>query len=588
MARPAVSDAVDRARQGGLLATAALDQRPHRIPNFAAENEALHKLAQALTTSAKAMLQELAQIALALCEATHAGINLVEEGADGKRRLRCIALEGGIDAGELAAIPADDSPDGITLHLGATQLFAYPRRHFPAVYAKLPDVVEMLVVPIPGLPEPWGTLWVMSCNEHHRFDPEHRRILTGLADFTCAALTISRAESEARRHALATEAANDALALAEEHKDNFIATLSHEVRNPLTPIDAELKVLRKVCQENPAALSALDVADRQIAQLQRLVDDLLDASRMKHGKLSIRPSYGDFQAIMADALRAIKAGVEQRGHQLTVAVPTYPVHVYADTARVVQIISNLLTNSVKYTPPGGEIEVSATAPDLVNSPAPGTPLQDVVITVRDNGLGISPGLLPYVFNMFSQSASARTRAEGGLGVGLSVVKYLVNAHNGRIDVSSGGEGKGTKVVVRLPIVCQRQSEQVGRPTAAVAPLRFLVVDDNVDSTEALGTLLELDGHEVKRARSGPEALLIVEAFTPDVALIDISMPEMSGAELARLLRERVDCSMTKLVAMTGYSEVEGEPRNAESAFDYKLIKPVSLDDLADILRRQPR
>jgi signal transduction histidine kinase len=585
METPAASDAVDRARQAGLLATAALDQRPHRIPDFAAENEALHRLARALTTSANAMLQELAHIARELCGATYAGIDLVDD-SGGKRHIRCAVLEGNITAGGLTAISVDDSPDGITLHLGAAQLFAYPKRYFTRLYPQLPEVVEELVVPIPGLPEPWGTLWVMSCDELYRFDAEDRRILTGLANFTCAALTIAKAESEARRHALEAEAAKDALALAEEHKDNFIATLSHEVRNPLMPIDAELKVLRNVCSVNPAALSALDVADRQIAQLRRLVDDLLDLSRMKHGKLSILPSYGVLQDIVADAVRAVKTEVEERQHHLSVTVPSYPVHVYADTARVVQIVSNLLTNSVKYTPPGGEIEVSAAAPDLSNRPAQGGYREEVVITVRDNGFGISPALLPYVFNMFSQSASARTRAEGGLGVGLAVVKYLVDAHNGRIDIFSEGEGKGTKVVVRLPIACQRPAEQEATPTPAGAPLRLLVVDDNVDATEALATLLELEGHEVKRARSGPEALAIVETFTPDAALIDIAMPGMGGVELAWRLRERGTCAMTKLVAVTGYSQSEGEQGEGKGPFDYQLIKPVSLDDLADILRRQ--
>jgi signal transduction histidine kinase len=586
MARSAESAAVDRASRAGVLATATLEQRPRRTPDFAAENEALHKLAQALTTSAKAMLQELAHIARELCGATHAGIDLVDD-SGGKRRFRCTTLEGGIDAGVLATIPGDDSPDGITLHLGSAQVFAYPKRYFAGLYSQLPDAVEELVVPIPGLPEPWGTLWVMSCHEHHRFDAEHRRILTGLANFTCAALTISRAESEARRHALEAEAAKDALALAEEHKDNFIATLSHELRNPISPIEAELKVLGRLCNDNPAALSALDIAGRQMAQLRRLVDDLLDLSRMKHGKLSIRPSCGRLQDIVADAVRAVRAEAEKKRQQLTVTVPTYPVHVYADTARVVQIVSNLLTNAVKYTPPDGKIELSAAVPELSNSGVQGTYREDVVITVRDNGAGISPVLLPYVFNMFAQSAFARTRAEGGLGVGLAVVKYLVDAHNGSVDISSEGEGKGTNAVVRLPIACQPPSaREDGAFATKVAPLRLLIVDDNVDATEALGTLLELGGHEVKRARSGPEALSIVETFTPDIALIDISMPAMSGTELARQLRQRVHCSMTKLVALTGYSNAEGEPSEAEGAFDSKFIKPVSLDDLADILRRQ--
>ncbi|WP_028217444.1 hybrid sensor histidine kinase/response regulator [Paraburkholderia oxyphila] len=583
MARSTSSAAVDRAKRSGVLATAALDQRARRVADFAAENEALHSLAHALTTSAGAMLRELARLARELCGATLAGIDLIEN-AGGTQCFHCKTLDGGLDAGALAAIPADDSPDGLTLELGTSQLFAYPKRHFTTQYAQLPDVVEQLVVPIPGLPEPWGTLWVMSCDKQHRFDAEHRRILTGLANFTCAALAIARAESEARRHALAAEAANHALALAEEHKDNFIATLGHELRNPLTPIEVELKVLRKVCNDNGTALSALDVADRQIAQLRRLVDDLLDLSRMRHGKLSMHRSCALLQDIVGDAVRAVKVQADHRQQRLAVNLPPYPVHVYADAARVIQILTNLLTNSVKYTPPGGEIDVSVKAPDIGDRPVPHTDCEEVVITVRDNGLGITPALQPYVFNMFSQSASARTRAEGGLGIGLAVVKYLVDAHHGDIDISSDGEGKGTRVVVRLPIACARPSGQDATPAPAVAPLRLLVVDDNADAAEALGTLLELDGHDVRRAQSGAEALLIVETFTPDVALIDLAMPGMGGAELARLLRERVRCSMTRFVAVTGYSQGEGEQTTCGSPFDYRLIKPISLNDLADILR----
>ena len=590
MAELSLSAAVDRARQAGVLVTDALDQRPHRTPDFSAENGALHRLAQALTTSSGAVLRELAHIARELCGATYAGINLARVDSGGKRQFHCSAFEGDIEVdAAVASIPADNSPDDMTLYLGCTQLFAHPQHHFDGLYAKLPDVVEALVVPIPGQPVPWGTLWVASRDKRHGFDAEHRRLLKALADFTCAALTISRAESEARRHAMAAEAAKDALALAEVHKDSFIATLGHELRNPLAPIDAELKVLRKLCTDKPPALSALDIVDRQVVHLCRLVDDLLDASRMKHGKHSIHPTYGLLQDIVADAVAAVKAEAERRQHRLTVNVPAYPVQVIADTARIVQVISNLLSNAVKYTPAHGKIDVLVEAPDLSNRPTAGGPLEDVIITVRDNGIGISPALLPYVFRMFSQSASARTRAEGGLGIGLSVVERLVDAHRGRVDLFSEGEGRGTQVIVRLPIASRRVSEDEEECAASVSPAstprRILVVDDNVDATEALGTLLELEGHEVKQAQSGREALSIVETFAPEVALIDIVMPDMGGTELARLLRERTQCATTRFVAMTGLSQLEAERPEASSLFAYKLLKPVSLGDLATVLRQ---
>ena len=239
---------------------------------------------------------------------------------------------------------------------------------------------------------------------------------------------------------------------------------------------------------------------------------------------------------------------------------------------------------MKYTPPGGDTTLVVDAPDIsaegMHTTSPGS----AVITVKDNGAGISASMLPHVFDMFAQSASARQHAEGGLGIGLALVKHLVTAHNGVITVASAGEDQGTEVTVRLPIVCERPGELAKASVHAATPVRILLVDDNADSTDALGTMLELEGHEVKRAHSGPDALSIVESFTPDVALIDISMPGMDGVELAQMLRLRAQCSLTKLVALTGYIDGASRYRSDERVFDGHLTKPLSLDDLEDVLR----
>jgi CheY-like chemotaxis protein len=204
--------------------------------------------------------------------------------------------------------------------------------------------------------------------------------------------------------------------------------------------------------------------------------------------------------------------------------------------------------------------------------------------VKDNGAGISSSLLPHVFDMFAQSASARRHAGGGLGIGLAVVKHLVTAHNGTVTIASAGEGQGTEVSLQLPIVCESTGEVTLIARRTMAPMRILLVDDSADATEAVGTLLELEGHEVKRAQSGPDALSIAESFTPDVALIDITMPGMDGLELAQLLRLRAQCCLTKLVALTGYTDAAGRLQTDERIFDGHLTKPLSLDDLADVLR----
>ncbi len=581
-----ITTALDaRTRRAEAVITTELETRAQRSPDFAAENDALHRLAQALSAHDGGVLQTLAGTALDLCGAQSAGISLLEHGRDGGRMFRWVALAGLATPFTNHVVTADDSLGSVTLALGAAQLFAFPQKHFSGLSASIPHAVEGLVVPIPGQREPWGVLWVMSHDERVHFDAEDRRILTSLANFTCAALTVTQAKADAEARAAEAEGARNALARAEVQKDDFIAMLAHELRNPIAPIDGALAVAQKLAAGSPAVLSALAVADRQVRQLKRLLRDLLDASGIRHGKLSVQRSHCLLADIVCDALAAVKLDTEGRQQELHADVPAYPVTVYGDPARLTQVISNLLWNAVKYTPPGGAITLSVQAPDPDTIPMEDSTPREAVITVRDNGIGISPAVLPHVFDIFTQSPSARPRAEGGLGVGLAVVKYLVNAHNGDVSISSEGEGKGTEVSVRLPIVCRAPVEPATATTHGAIPSRLLLVDDNADATEALATLLALEGHEVKCARCGPEALCIVESFTPDVALIDINMPGMDGRELARLLRQRAQCSATKLVALTGYADTAiRREEDAEGAFDCYLVKPLSLDDLAEVLR----
>jgi signal transduction histidine kinase len=584
MGRPSATSAADRARRAGTLVTSSLDTRPQRPPDFAAESSAMHRLAQALISSDDAMLQTLSDTALNLCGAGSAGIGLLERDVTGAAVFRWVAVSGECNALVGTTTPTDESPSGVALELAAGQLFSFPQRHFECLKHVASEVIEELVVPIPGTTEPWGTLWVMSHDRQHLFDAEDRRILTSLANFTCATLTITRAKADAEARAAEAEAARNALALAEARKDDFIATLSHELRNPIAPVDSALAAVRKLSADSPAVLSALDIADRQMRLLKRLVSDLLDASRIKHGKLSLHPSYGLLQDIVADAVTAMKSDVHTGHHDLHITVPPYPVTVHADLMRLMQVVCNLLSNAVKYTPPGGDISLTVEAPDLSSEPTPGESPGEAVITVKDNGSGIPASLLPHVFGMFAQSASARRHAEGGLGIGLAVVKHLVTAHNGTVTIASAGEGRGTEVTLRLPIVCASVEVWTATAPRTVEPKRILLVDDNADATEALGTLLELEGHEVKRATNGPDALAIVESFIPDVALIDIAMPGMDGQELAQLLRLRAQCSQTKLVALTGYNTKTSIPETDERVFDAHLIKPLSLNDLALVLR----
>jgi GAF domain-containing protein len=364
MVGPSAPSAADRARRAGTLVTSALDVRPHRPADFAAESESMHRLAQALTSSDGAMLQTLSDMALGLCEADSAGIGLLERDVDGVPVLRWVAVSGQCVAAVDTTTPTDDSPSGVTLELAAGQLFSFPQRHFACLKHIAPEIIEELVVPIPGEPEPWGTLWVMSHDREHLFDGEDRRILTRLANFTCATLTMARAKADAETRAAEAEAARNAVALAEARKDDFIATLSHELRNPIATVDSALAAARKLAAGYADVSSALGVADRQMQLLKRLVGDLLDASRIKHGKLSVQPSYELLQNIVTDAVTAMRSDVNCVQHRLHVAVPPYPVTVHADLVRLTQVISNVLSNAVRYTPPSGDITVSVEAPDL--------------------------------------------------------------------------------------------------------------------------------------------------------------------------------------------------------------------------------
>ncbi|SEI63750.1 ATP-binding response regulator [Paraburkholderia diazotrophica] len=583
MPRLSHSGAASDARRAQMLATRKLDTRPHRAPDYAAENKALHTLARALSASDTVMLQTLVDMALALCDAGSAGISLRDRDATQPSPFRWVAVSGRCAVYVDHVIPSDDSPAGVVLELDAPQLFAFPKRQFACMTDIEPEITEELVVPVPGVPEPWGALWVMSHDEAHHFDHEHRRILTSLANFTCAALSIRQANADAEARAAEAEAARRALAAAESNKDNFIAMLGHELRGPLAPVDSALAAAQKLAANSPVVLSALAVANRQVGQLKRIVSDLLDASRIRTGKLAVHRVYGLLGDIIKDAVGTVREEAQKRQHRLRVEQPPYPLTVFADAGRLTQVFSNLLWNAVKYTPSGGEITLRVEAPDPGAIPEHDSTPREVVIIVRDNGLGIAPDLLPHIFELFTQAPGVRMRAEGGLGVGLSVVRHLVSAHLGEIAIYSEGEGKGTEVIVRLPIVCRSQVEHAASTSHGIPPARILLVDDIPDATEALAILLTLDGHEVKRAQNGPEALSLVDSFTPDVALIDINMPNMDGYELARLLRQRPQCTSTRLVALTGYAGTTSE-RGADE-FDCYLVKPPSLEDLGEVLRR---
>ncbi len=357
--------------------------------------------------------------------------------------------------------------------------------------------------------------------------------------------------------------------------------LAHELRNPLAPITNSLHILRLAEDLDPALEKVREIMERQTNHLARLVDDLLEVSRITQGKIELRTEPIELAAVIRNAVETSRPLIDEGRHQLAIAMPTEAVPLVADPTRLAQVVSNLLNNAAKYTPTGGQIWLAA---EVESS--------QVVIRVRDNGRGIAPELLPRVFEKFAQLGNPEFRSHGGLGIGLTLSETLVQLHGGTISAHSDGVGQGSEFVVRLPLpACgeRKQATDTAAETAgkAAAGHRVLVVDDARDSLYILAKLLTAIGQEVSTAGSGAEALDVAKRVRPDVVISDIAMADMDGYELARRLRREPGMEQLVLVALTGFGQ-DGDRRRAEDAgFDHHLVKPVSLDTLKRLLSAVP-
>ncbi|MFO0604834.1 MAG: PAS domain-containing protein [Polyangiales bacterium] len=369
-----------------------------------------------------------------------------------------------------------------------------------------------------------------------------------------------------------SHAAAASLREADRRKDEFLALLAHELRNPLAPIRTGLQVLRLSAPDEAAAARARAMMERQVEHMVRLVDDLLDISRISRGKLELRQEPVDVREVVEQAVEASRPAVDAGRHTLTVSVPPRPLRVHGDLTRLVQVLSNLLHNAAKYTPPGGRIALD------VEPVAEG-----VALRVTDDGAGISAELLPRVFDMFVQADRTLVRAHGGLGIGLSLVRRLVEMHGGTVVAESAGTGRGSRFTVVLPLL--EPAADVPRPAAAAesvpraAPRRVLVVDDNEDAADALATMLGLLGAEAAVAHGGPAALRRAGEFKPDLVFLDIGMPDMDGYEVAGRLRREPGLRDVTLVALTGWGSESDKARSRAAGFDRHLVKPVGLQDV---------
>ncbi len=367
---------------------------------------------------------------------------------------------------------------------------------------------------------------------------------------------------------------------ADRRKDEFLATLAHELRNPLAPIRNGLTVMRLAGGDREAVEKARGMMERQVQQMVRLIDELLDLSRISRGKVELRRERVTLASVVTSAVETSRPLIEEAGHELLVRLPAEPVFLNADTTRLAQVFSNLLNNAAKYTERGGHIRLAAEAGN-----------GQVQVSIQDDGIGIPASMLPAIFEMFTQVDRSLEKAQGGLGIGLSIVKRLVEMHGGTVEARSAGHGKGSELIVRLPALASPAAEprptlgasDGGDSTEPAARRRVLVADDNVDSAESLAMMLELMGNEVRTTHDGVEAVETAEEFRPSVIVLDIGMPRMNGYDACRRIREQPWGREVIIVALTGWGQAEDKRRSKEAGFDRHLVKPIEPAALGELL-----
>ena len=394
-----------------------------------------------------------------------------------------------------------------------------------------------------------------------------------------SSLEVTMAETVATRAAIALDNARlyKDIEHADKQKNEFLSMLAHELRNPLAPIRNAVSVLRLQQEDQPDALWAQDVIDRQVTHMVRLVDDLLDVSRITRGKIRLEQKCLSVEQVIQSAVETSRPLIDANNHQLTVELPGEPLFVHADEARLAQVLSNLLNNAAKYTVAGGSIWINAKREG-----------NQAVFRVRDTGTGIPPEMLPKIFDLFTQVDQAIDRSQGGLGIGLTLVQRLVEMHGGSVHAASEGPGRGSEFTVRLPAVAGVASSNGNGQDLSEIPCgrrKVVVVDDNVDSAETLAKLMRLQGHSVRVAFDGPAALQLAQADKPDVVILDLGLPGITGFDVARILRDRGEDLL--LVAVSGYGRDEDRLRSREAGFDHHFTKPVDFTCLLKIVGAAP-
>lgn len=418
-----------------------------------------------------------------------------------------------------------------------------------------------IAVPIKVRGKALGVISFFSAEAGHLYDESDLSVAEDLA--SRAAIAIENSELYRELHE------------ADRHKDEFLATLAHELRNPLAPVKNSLELMKRSSSDPATIESARSTMDRQIGHLVRLVDDLLDVSQITRNKLELKKERVELASVVDHAAETCRPLCEQDGHTLQISLPPEPIFLEADPTRLAQIFGNLLTNSCKFTPAGGRISLTA---EVHGS--------HVEVRVKDNGVGIPPEMLPKIFELFTQVDRSLERAESGLGIGLSLVKRLVEMHDGTVTAYSEGNNAGSEFVVVLPILASEQPIASTPETSAIPSsrgMRILVVDDNRDSSDTLALLLQLSGYVTRTAHDGLEAVSAAADFDPDLILLDIGLPGMNGYEACRTIRERPRGKDVAIVALTGWGQDEDRRMSEEAGFDGHIVKPVDIVDLESLI-----
>lgn len=576
-----------RAPLDAVLRTEKLRERTSRPPDYEGENRALTSLVQALADAPRTILQALADKVLEVLGAGSAGLSLLTR--DGER-FYWAAIAGQWSPHLGGGTPSRFGPCGDVLARNAPLLFSHWERRYPYLEAATPLAEEGLLVPFYVGGRAVGTLWAIAHDSERKFDAEDLRILESLGRFASAAYEAMEyiGAMEQRRAALnlledavrARQLAEDsnrrlkereeALREADQRKNEFLALLGHELRNPLMPISNASELLAmSLGHGDPSARAAIDMIKRQVSHLTRLVDDLLDVGRITQGRIQLRCRPTELGSIIAEAVEMVGPRLQAKQHKIHLGTSTYQrLYVRGDPTRLVQCLVNVLTNAVKYTDPGGEIRIETQAAD-----------DSVVVEISDTGVGIDPELLPRIFDLFVQDNRGLDRAQGGLGVGLAIVKQLIRMHGGEVVARSAGRGAGSTFEIRLPRIVRPKDDPADAVPDGVKPLRVLIVDDNVDAATSIAMLLSAQGHQVEVAYDSKDALEAVDSFRPEVALLDIGLPQMDGYALARRLRELPACKALRIVALTGYGQPEDRQRALDVGFDAHLVKPIDVHTL---------